>query len=191
MNARQPKERAEFYELKQNNSIRRWLVKDPDIADSSDDTWYDLKLGKYLERSAPVAIAVLKDGPAVDVNMTTLGNLILSSRAATVLAELAPGETQFFEAAIDDSHTGYKVVNILNHVDCLDVGLSDMLDPYPDGRIRVLSVAVDKLRVGSRNIFRVANWPVSIVITRRVKERFEKEGLTGGAYRPLMSSLKN
>ncbi len=178
-----------FYRMCQDNSLAgRWLVDNPDITESDDDTWFDLKRGKYLAGRSPVKIEISKRGRAMDVSMTSLGNLVLSSRTAQLLEGLAPGEAQFLDADIDSAHIGYKVVNLLNHPDCLDPGLSDMLDPYPDGRLNILRVAIDSKAAGQRNIFRVATWPVAIVIAQRVRDRLEEQGATGATYSKLRSS---
>jgi hypothetical protein len=178
-----------YYQMGQDNSLAgRWMIDHPSITENDEDTWFVLKLGNRLEGCRTATIEISEPGTQMDVSNTSMGNMILSPRAAAILETLAPGEVQYVDAVIDDRHCGYKALNILDHVDCLDPTLSVMLDPYPDGRPHVLKVAVNSKAAGSRNIFRVATWPVAIVITRRVKDRFDEEGITGAMYYPLASS---
>ena len=178
-----------FYRLCQDNSLaHRWLIDHPDAAEEHEKISFKLSRGKRLHRRLPIPLEISERGQAMDVSETSLGTLVFSNRAAQLLTELAPREAQLLDASIDKRHSGFKVVNLLENVDCLDPGLSDMLDPFPDGRIRVLKPAIDSSAAGGRNIFRIATWPVTIVIREHIKSRFDSEGITGAWYYPLLAS---
>src|SRR5690242_20446058 len=98
---------GQFFDFCDDLSLRnRWLLDHPDVTENDDDTWFRLKLGIPLELQSPVRIVVSKDGRPMDVNLTSLANLVLSERAARLLQELAPDEAQYFDAAIEDDRVG-------------------------------------------------------------------------------------
>jgi len=179
----------EFYRLDDDMTLAdRWMIDHPNIIENDDDTWYQLKLGHPIDGSQPVRILITRDGRPLDYTETSLANPVVSSRTAKLLNVAAPGEVQFLDVRIDRRHRGYKALNILDHIDCLDKKLSVVFPPNKDGRQAVMEVAINSKKVGSRRIFRVATWPVCVIVRPIIKEHFEREGITGAVFRALRSS---
>ncbi len=179
---------VEFYELNGDMSLSdRWMLTHPSIIKNNDRTWFNLSLGHRLEVDQSIRIVVSRDAKPLDFTETSLGNLIVSTRTAKLIEALAPEEVQCIEAKIGRKHRGYKALNILDHVDCLDKKLSIMAPRHGD-RQDVLIVAINSKKVGSRRIFRVSTWPVCVIVRPIIKEHFERAGITGAVFRPLRSS---
>lgn len=188
---KRPKAQAgavEFYELVDDMSLSdRWMLTHPSIIKNDDRTWFDLSLGHRLKDDRSIKIVVSRDAKPLDFTQTALGNLIVSARTAKLIEAIAPEEVQCIDAKIGRKHRGYKALNILDHVDCLDKKLSIMAPRHGD-RQDVLVLAINSKRAGSRRIFRVATWPVCVIVRPIIKEHFEREGITGAVFRPLRSS---
>lgn len=180
---------VEFYRLDDDMTLAdRWMIDHPSIIENDDDTWYQLKLGHRIEDSQPVEILITRDGRALDYTETSLANPVVSARTARLLEGAAPGEVQFIDVKIDGRHRGYEALNILDHIDCLDKKLSVLFPPKKDGRQAVMEAAINSKKAGSRRIFRLATWPVCVIVRPIIKECFEREGITGAVFRPLRSS---
>jgi len=179
---------AEFYKLVDDMELSdRWMLTHPSIIKDDDRTWFDLSLGHRLKDDRSIKIVVSRDTKPLDFTQTSLGNLIVSTHTAKLIEAIAPGEVQCIDARIGRKHRGYKALNILDHVDCLDKKLSIMAPRHGD-RQDVLIVAINSKRAGSRRIFRVATWPVCVIVRPIIKEHFERAGITGAVFRPLRSS---
>ncbi len=115
----------------------------------------------------------------------TEGYPIVSTRFKDILTDISPGFLEFFPVQLicektKEIDTSYFFVNILNNIPCLDwaqskyekFGLADVV-------INVSKLVIKPDVIRDRNIFRIAELPVLIFVSDKLKSILEKEAISG------------
>lgn len=145
---------------------------------------------QVVSNPSPVPVKVKSTGDIVDYNQTAFGVLVVSEKMADIVESLAPSEVQCIPVLFDAPGT-WKVLNILNCVDCIDHNRSVIdYSPWdhaekprkPNG---VRKLVIDPERAGDANMFRPRDWKVAEVVSERMREAFDSVGITGIEYWPV------
>jgi len=145
---------------------------------------------QVVSNPSPVPVKVKSTGDIVDYNQTAFGVLVVSEKMADIVESLAPSEVQCIPVLFDAPGT-WKVLNILNCVDCIDHNRS-VIDYSPwdhaekPGKPRGgRKLVIDPERAGDANMFRPRDWKVAEVVSERMREAFDSVGITGIEYWPV------
>lgn len=189
-----------FYDLYAQDDV--WVLN-PRMKDGakfgqpmySYDVWSFSRCERAVDIPIPVPfeIARLNEGP-VDFNEAVHGEIIVSGRCADVIRDTLDERTyQFVPARIEESSDRWEVLNILDRVDCLDHRQSKIRyndDDHPDkpGKPRsVERMILDPQRAEGHDLFRLQDWEVAVVASDRLKSIFERAGINGIEYWPVVS----
>lgn len=125
---------------------------------------------------------------------TVVDWVLISERVKQVLEELGVGGVQFLPIRVVRKETGeevpgYYVLHVWKHIPALDEEHTMYIEPksekYPEPIIG--KVALRKEAIGNADVFRLAEFNVSIYVSRRVKGRLEEIGATGFKWIPVRS----
>lgn len=127
-----------------------------------------------------------------DFVRNTVGVLLVSSRVKSVLAELRVDNVEFLPVTLCDHQwnpvaEGYGILNVLGSQDAIDMKKSDYdIDPITKKEItRIGNLVLAKDQIDPKaDLFRVRNMMELILISDRVREAFDKAGLTGFKAHP-------
>ncbi|MDX2019883.1 MAG: hypothetical protein SF187_06560 [Deltaproteobacteria bacterium] len=156
------------------------------------DFSFDLQNGR-TERAPPAPLRyelrVQEDAPKdesfppCDLHDAGSGQLLMSPRMISALAEAGVDNIQFFDCHVQNAQNGeqleYKVANVLGVVKALDVEASDC-EIDEDGFVETFySMKIDSKKAKGCSLFRLFETLVMVIISERVKIAIEGAGLTG------------
>lgn len=182
---------AKYFELMtDNDDLSAWeLELDWELPNGEwKDVWKFTK-GKRLFEDSPIEVRISEVGHHVDFNVANFSIPIVSKRFADLIADLAPDDIQRISVAIDGNND-WEILNVLHCLPCIDFdrsvidygrgdsSSSDLAEigPKPKG-IRLL--IIDPAKARNRNVLRVENWRVPIIVSKNIKEAIEESGFTG------------
>ncbi|MFT3701394.1 MAG: hypothetical protein QM802_03450 [Agriterribacter sp.] len=132
----------------------------------------------------------------ISIHVIQAGFLFLISPTAQLFFQNSTIDNlQYFDVAIRGNNfeiSDYKIVNILDKIDCVDFGASD-LKLYSDGRIsRILKLVLDESKIpDGKQIFQLGKFSASaIVIHENIKQKIEGAGLTGFSFTEFDKAYK-
>src|SRR2546421_980163 len=79
-----------------------------------------LTQGTPLADPPTLDLAVVTPGKPMDFGRTPMGLPVVSAGAAELLLRMAPDDVQLVACRIDGSDRGFRVVNIIARLDCVD-----------------------------------------------------------------------
>lgn len=90
--------------------------------------------------------------------------------------------------------TSYYALVVYPRLDCVDEQKSDFQKFTPDDPVRpdragdyhgFLKLVIDPKKVGSHDILRIARGGPQLIISQKIKDRFDAAGVTGVTYQPV------
>ncbi|MFL5353981.1 imm11 family protein [Archangium sp.] len=177
-----------YFELMDDFHIPgRWYVKGPLDDQGRELIPYQFRRGEILRWDAPLFLPVRHQGLALDFTQTGLGFIVVSSRFVSICERLGiQNEVQFVPARVEGHSEPYFVLNPLRIVKCVDEARSEEFsvyepgydDPEKVGHYRMLfGLKIDPEKVGDASIFHPWGWTVVLIVSERVKQAIEEEGL--------------
>ncbi|WP_299460869.1 DUF1629 domain-containing protein [uncultured Microscilla sp.] len=146
-----------------------------------------------LNEAPPKAFLKNKKGVKADALVGASTFLVISERFKT-LFENFQDDIQFIEfiplrlenLKSNEKSEKYYLLNILNNIECFDWEKSSYTrypkDIFPDQQHLIRKVdklVIDHKPIKERNIFRVAEKPIPIYISQKLKDAIEEADLTG------------
>ncbi|WNG16339.1 imm11 family protein [Cystobacter fuscus] len=187
---------------------KRYFALDEDM--SSPERWvlhdtldaHGKKVGPRLYlNNAPIRfdgrlrVPILHPGSPLDYSLADAGDFpVVTEKVASTLAELAPGDVQFYPVDVDTRPEPYFLVNAARLVRCIDEAASEEVrygepeDNLPDKLGYYLSVygmRIDPSKVGDAKIFRPWGYPAALLVAEEVKDALERTGATGLKFREV------
>ncbi|MFL5351908.1 imm11 family protein [Archangium sp.] len=171
------------------SSPERWVLHD-----TLDTQGKKVGARLYLNASpipfdSPLRVPILHPGNPLDFSLADAGDFpVVTEKVARTLAELAPGDVQFYPAQVDSRPEPYFLVNVARLVKCVDDETSEEVlywkpeDNRPDllGQYRsVMGMRIDPSRVGDAKVFRPWGYPPALLVAEDVKEALERTGASG------------
>lgn len=145
-----------------------------------------------------VRLMVIHSSDPVDYLLNPLSLEICSERLTTLLVTRAEADVQIFDAPLFDTDTktpiaGYKILNYLRCIECLDMKKSDIeWDTDDDGTRRIVGIWEWVLRSdsipSSVHLFRCSEFPYSCFISDELAHDLVGKGLKGLGFRPIQVS---
>lgn len=129
-------------------------------------------------------------GIALDYSEAIVG--VLSQRLFALWQRLGiQDEVQLIPARVEGQAEQFFLLNTLRIIRCVDesrcaeVTFWEPDDGYPEkvGQYRsVMGLKIDPTAVGTAQVFRPWGWKVALIVSERVKQAMEAEGLTGARF---------
>jgi hypothetical protein len=166
----------------------RWHLKMPvDSQGEWIDTW-QFKEGKVVDVEGPIRVPVKQAGVVIEFSHS-LGIPIVHRRVISLFERLGiEKEVQFIPVEVEGQVEPWFILNALQVIQCIDesrceeVGYWLPEDERPDkvGQYKkVVGLKVDPTKVGAAHVFRPWGWKVVLIVSERVKQAMEAEGITG------------
>lgn len=150
--------------------------------------------GKKLNQNPSSTIITMdEDRPTelTDLLLTSFNIQIFSPKLIQIFKDMGIENIEYYPVIIINPETGdtnetYKAVRIIGEIACLDVANSEC-EYFTDGelldvtefRLHEEKIKPTSEMTGTPFIFRLAEFPFIILVEESVKERLEKERITG------------
>jgi hypothetical protein len=147
--------------------------------------------GRFLSDRVPNTVRLLMgDGKAGDFVVNPLSWPVCSERMVSLLASRAAHDIQLFDAPLIDAETkvripGYKIVNVIRRVACLDVEKSEISyeQDQPTKIFVIYTIAIDSTKVDPNiHLFRLEAWPYTVIVSDELARDFAGRGFSGIAF---------
>jgi hypothetical protein len=177
-----------FFRIVDNAELEgRWWLKSPCELNGKPINPELFCDGKLLDFRPPLTISIRHDGKPIDWTFADFEMPVVSKRTVTLLRNICEDDFQSFTAIIEGYGDDFKVLNFLKTFQCLDEKKSDILfwtkeDERLDkiGQYRqIVNMRIDSSRVRDANIFRIAGWEIALIVSKKIKDEFLKEKITG------------
>lgn len=173
-----------FYELSSDVQIPgRWYLGDP----LEEDPWQFTE-GHSVRVASPLTVPIYQPGRPLEFSLSGTGIPIVHARAASVFAELAPGDVQLLPVDVTGEPGPFGILVATHLIRCIDDQRSTEVlfwtpeDGQPDkvGEYRsVYGLRIDPTPVGTAQVFRPWGWPVALIVSEALKEALERARVTG------------
>jgi hypothetical protein len=187
--------RVKYYDLFDDVYIPgRWHLEMPLHEQEGEEELFDVwrfKEGRVLNIERPIRISVKPAGVALEFSHA-LGVPIVHRRVVALFKRLSlQEEVQFIPVEVEGQTEPYFILNALQIIRCIDDARCEEVlywlpeDNRPDklGQYRnVVGLKVDPSKLGEANIFRPWGWKVVLIVSERVKQAMEEEGITGTKF---------
>jgi hypothetical protein len=181
-----------YFELYSNMRVPgRWVLKSPvDEHGQEVDPW-QFSEGRILEIPSALRLPVSLAGRALDFSLTGLGVVVVHGRVVQLFESLGIQEVQFLPVRVEGHGGPYFILNTLRVIHCIDDARCEEVrywrpeDGQPEkvGEYRVVAgLRIDPGKVGDASIFRPWGWPVALIVSQRLKEAMDAEGITGTRF---------
>jgi hypothetical protein len=182
-----------YYDLLSNMRLRgRWVLADPvDEQGQEVDPW-QFDNGCFLKPQGTIVLRQAHPGSALDFSFTTLTIPVVHGRVVSLCERLGLQEqVQFLPAQVEGRSEPYFILNALRIICCIDDARCEEVrywrpedgDPDRVGEYRVVAgMRIDSSKVGDSHIFRPWGWSVALLVSERLKQAMEEEGVTGTKF---------
>jgi hypothetical protein len=169
---------------------RRWHLGTPTDSQGRKVHDWDFTRGAPVHVEGRLKIPIKTAGRPLDFSEAGLGVPVVHVKAASMLAERAPGDVQIIPADIEDQPDQYLVLVATRLIRCIDEKASKVQfwtaeDGVPDkvGKYwAVDDMRIDKRKVGSAKVFRPEGWSTTLIISGQIKDALERMGATGTRF---------
>ncbi|HYO56298.1 imm11 family protein [Archangium sp.] len=185
---------ARYYDIFDDKYIPgRWHLRMPRYNEGEGE-WFDIwqfSEGRVLNIERPIRLSVKSAGIALDFSHA-MGTPIVHRRVVSLFERLGlQKEVQFIPVEVEGQTEPWFILNALQVIRCIDDARCEEVlywqpeDNRPDkeGEYRnVVGLKVDPAKIGDANIFRPWGWLVVLIVSERVKQALEAEGITGTQF---------
>ena len=170
----------------------RWVLGDPiDTHGQEVDPWQFDK-GHLLELQGALRLPLARPGDALDFSFTTLTIPVIHGRVVSLFERMGlQQQVQFIPAQVDGHSEPYFLLNILRIIRCIEDARCEEVqywkpeDGRPDkvGQYRAVSgMRIDPTQAGDAHVFRTWGWRVAVIVSERLKQAMEQEGVGGTRF---------
>jgi hypothetical protein len=142
-----------------------------------------------------LSVEIAKDGDPLDYTMAGYAFVpVVSGKAADILEKV--GGVEFYEIDLPSSVelSGYKIMRVLNSVDCLDENESTFRVRQKDDPVRpdlagnyygITHLVLNRARIRGADIFRLNRSVTLLIVSDKVKRLLEDGGVKGASFLPI------
>lgn len=147
--------------------------------------------GVEVGGKGPFRILTRKSGRQVEFNFADFDMPVVNRRLILAFRRWSGSSIQIFEAGIEGVPEGeFFIVNTCDLVDCIDESSSQYLrwtsaDGRPEkvGQYRMITnLRIDRMKASGHHFFRIAGWPIALVVSSELKAELELQGITGVSF---------
>ena len=133
--------------------------------------------GNGYRGALPVKLSVGNPGRELAFNLGAFDMPVVESSLAETIRQIAPDAAEFFPVRINGARGRYEIMNVYRSVECLDDTHSIYTrrgpeDERPDrtGSLKMISVIIiDPKKAKGSHLFRIAGWPLALLVSKRLK----------------------
>ena len=180
-----------FYSVERDPRVRpHWMLG---TLASPAEEWVNPSLFTSGRRAQPILdlnVPIEIRGKEVDFNFCHSLVVVTASRFNAAIESIDGSAIQRIPVEVDGNRTAYEILNVCKLVACFDEERSVFQkwseeDSRPEkvGKLEmVVDLKIDRAAATGHDIFRVAEWPLALIISERMKSAFEKFRVTGVRY---------
>lgn len=188
------KEPGRFFVLKDDLYIPgRWHVSAPDVDETGKEiNPWQFKDGVVIHLDAPPLLHLVRPGNPLEFTQTGLTIPLVNGRVVALFERLGlDRDVQFIPTRVEGFTEPYFLLNALRIIRCIDDARCEEVlhwlpeDNRPDkvGQYRDIDgLKVDPEKIGDADVFRPWGWTVILIVSERVKQALEQEGITGTRF---------
>jgi hypothetical protein len=148
--------------------------------------------GRAVDLQPLLKLPLRRHGDVVDFNFCDFDMVVSPTDFNAELEALVGLAIQRFPVVIDEGGE-FEILNVCDLVPCVDESRSLYTkwidaDGRPDksGQFRtIIELKITPAAARGHHIFRVAEWPITLVVSDLVKRLFEAKNLSGVKYEPV------
>lgn len=171
----------------------RWFLDEPLSARGKEIDAREFTYGQPYAGPRPERVPIGQAGPPVEFNMAAFDMPVVSQEIARRLSVIAPREIECFPVAVGSSIVRYAILNAVHREACVDEQHSIIMrwmpgDGRPDlvGTYRMVSnLRIDPALTHNRDIFRIQDWEVALIVSERIKDALDDIPDLGVVFRPV------
>ena len=170
----------------------QWILARPLNARGEWIIPWDLQQGKPVHLEGEPFVPIAQSGISLDYNDTLVGIDVLNQRLATLWEHLGiQKEYQLIPARVEGQTERYFILNTLRIIRCVDEARCDEVtfweprhgDPEMVGHYRNVSgLKINPAAVGDAQIFRPWGWTGTLIVSGRIKQAMDEEGIRGARF---------
>jgi hypothetical protein len=189
-----PMQAARYFELWNDMLVPdRWVLRQLDIDDRGQrvNPW-QFTNGSILHMEGKPVLGISHPGIPLDFSLTELATPVVSERVVSLFARLGlEREVQFIPAVLEGQEAPWFILNALRVIPCIDDARCEEVlywtpedgEPQLVGKYQnVRGLKVDPTRLGDTSICRPRGWTGAIIVTERIQQAMEREGITGTRF---------
>lgn len=188
-----PSDRRYFRIVDEYESADRWFLGAPRDLDGKPVDPECFGRSQSVPICGGLNLAIRRDGEPLDFSFADFDMPVASLWAARILTQIASSDIELCPARVDNHSGDFAVINALTCLPCLDEERSRFIkwteaDERPDkvGQYRqVTRLVINTRSVSNSEIFRVEGWLIALIVSERIKEALEKEGVRGPVFLPV------
>jgi hypothetical protein len=181
-----------FFELYDDASVPgRWHLTNPTDSQGRevDDPWRFTD-GQPVRVEGRLKVPIEHEGRPLGFTLAGLSIPVVHVKAASLLAELAPGDVQLLPVDIEGQPDPYLILVATRLIRCIDEqasriqfwteadGLPEKVGQYASVR----DLRIDPSKVGDAKVFRTEGWDIALVVSEDIKAAMESAGVTGARF---------
>ncbi|MCY1080709.1 imm11 family protein [Archangium lansingense] len=189
-------ELMKYYEIYDDVYIPgRWHLRMPIYNQGGgEDDFFDIwqfKEGRVLDIERPIRLSMKPAGIALEFSHA-MGTPVVHRRVVSLFERLGlQKEVQFIPVEVEWQAEPWFILNALQVIRCIDDARCDEVfywqpeDGRPEklgGYKNVRGLKVDVEKIGDAHIFRPWGWKVVLIVSERLKQVMESEGITGAKF---------
>jgi hypothetical protein len=171
----------------------RWVLRQVNVDDGGRrlDPWQFTNGTTVYMENKPV-LSINHPGVPLDFSLTGLATPVVSERVVSLFERLGlEREVQLIPAQVEGQETPYFILNVLRIIRCINDSRCEEVrywtpedgDPEMVGKyMNVRGLKVDPSSLVGTSICRPLGWEGAIIVTDRIKQAMEHEGITGTLF---------
>jgi hypothetical protein len=161
----------------------QWFMDEPRTADGEEIDARDFTEGVAYKGTAAAVLPVMQAGRQVAFSLSAFDMPVVSEAAANVVRRIGRAEDfELFPVKIRGAHGQHYILNVICRLECLDEARSEFTmwsqqdnDPQMMGNYKMIStIRIDPARAAGHHIFRIARWPLALLVSETLKEALEE-----------------
>jgi hypothetical protein len=171
----------------------RWVLTQLNVDDRGQtlNPW-QFRQGAHLRLDGRPVLGISHPGVPLDFSLTGFATPVVSGNVVSLFERLGLNqEVQLIPAVLEGQKKSYFILNVLPVISCIDDARCEEArywtpqdgDPELVGKyMTVRGLKVDPASMGDTSICRPRGWTGAIIVTERIKQAMEREGITGPRF---------
>jgi hypothetical protein len=180
-----------FYRLVADpRAATRWYLKSPVDAAGNELDPRIFTQGVRVGPQPQLTLPLRRRGDEVDFNFCDFDMVVVPSVLSAQLDAFVGSAIQRIPVTIEGQSEGFEILNVCDLVQCVDESRSlltkwtaDDSRPERIGQFRMIAkLKIDRTAASGHHIFRVAGWPIALIVSEDVKKLLESRRVSGLEY---------
>lgn len=180
-----------FYRVLADPAARsRWYMKSPFDPAGHEVDPRQFAQGLRVAPQPPLTLALRQHGAEVSFNFCDFDMVVTPAQLNAELEALAGAAIQRIPVTFQSRRNDFEILNVCDLVHCIDESKSlltkwTLADGRPDktGQFRMIAkLKINATLARGHHIFRIAGWPIALIVSGQVKDLLEARKTSGVVY---------